>query len=405
LLGINQEILKDAEATGKISKSKGLRLWGRYGRPIHKALQYSMDPYIPDVSGSESGAVQILKEVGIELKDEKGGWRTLSSLNHEEIQKLSTGMIKARIHNGEDNPEWIFGDVYELMDKSGGFRDANEFATMLNACGKSGNAWIGVGICLNDEGFSGDIEKAMASYRREIGRAVELVRKNKDLVRMTGYAHFILAGSRISEHIISNVASIVEKSAIIVGDGKHKPLFALANAEDGQVKVSGRASDHLVKEGLNMKDIMARIAEEFGGQGGGHAGAGGATIPAGTEERFINTVEKLLIAPGTSKTDDNINSQAHKIEDNKAERVHSGAQQPIRNRVEGERVAADAKAFDSKALTGDHHGSTEVKGTGTEGKEEGREGSGQGREGQGETSPSPVSKKMEGKGLVRYLFS
>ena len=225
LMGINKEILKDAEATGKIEKGRGLRLWGRYGRPIHKSLQYSMDPYIPDVTGSESGSVQFLQELGIEPKEPTGEWRTLAVLSDEETRKLATGIIKERIRNGEDNPEWIFGDVYELLDKRDDFRDANEFATMLNACGKSGNAWIGVGICLNDDCYGQSVKKAMTAYRREIGRAVDLVRKSPGIVDVRTGADYIMAGDRISEHIISNVASIIEKSCL-VPDGCQKPVFA-----------------------------------------------------------------------------------------------------------------------------------------------------------------------------------
>ena len=35
LFGLNKEILKDAEKTNKIRVKKGLRLWGRYTRPVH----------------------------------------------------------------------------------------------------------------------------------------------------------------------------------------------------------------------------------------------------------------------------------------------------------------------------------------------------------------------------------
>jgi single-stranded-DNA-specific exonuclease len=392
LLGINKEILKDAEATGKVALGKGLRLWGRYGRPVHKALQYSMEPYIPEVTGSESGSVQFLQELGIELKGPAGEWRNLASLSEEETRKLATGIIKERIRNGEDNPEWVFGDVYELLDKPGGLRDANEFATMLNACGKSGNAWMGVAICLNDEGYAQDIGKSMTAYRREIGKAVDLVRKHPELVRVTEHAAYIMAGERISEHIISNVASIVEKSCLVPGGDCHRPVFAMARTEDGQVKVSGRLSDKLAGRGLNMKYIMSRTGEVLGGQGGGHAGAGGATIPEGSEERFINTVEKLLIASGRAPAG-NIKGSAQNIE-------KAGQEAAA---VNGEHNQAVAGHLIPKESQGEKHGKAETEGTGVEGEEEGREAQrGEAREGSG---GSPGSQKMERQGLVRYLFS
>jgi RecJ-like exonuclease len=99
LSGLNKEILADAVNSGKIKLQKGLRLWGRYTRPIHKALEYSMDPNIPGISGSESGAVQFLQELKIELKREDGSWRTLADLTPEEQQKLASGIITERIRD------------------------------------------------------------------------------------------------------------------------------------------------------------------------------------------------------------------------------------------------------------------------------------------------------------------
>ena len=456
LLGINKEILKDAQSTGKIRLEKGLRLWGRYGRPIHKALQYSMDPYIEGVSGSESGAVQFLQELGIELKEPTGEWRSLASLSEEENRRLATGMIKERIHNGEDNPEWIFGDVYELMDKKESFRDANEFATMLNACGKSGNAWIGVALCLNDENFSQDMKRAMTAYRREIGKALELVRKSPGMVRSTRNADYILAGGKVSEHVISNVASIIEKSCLrpctlsgadgcLVPEGAcHKPVFAFADTEDGQVKVSGRASDSLVKEGISMKELMSRIAGEFGGQGGGHAGAAGATIPRGSEERFISTVEKILSAdfghpqgnavqvavPSTGKQEQHDVVHAFRLPSGR-EDVAGNVDNNIKESVQiqgtgsgsvpvsdGSQELPEREDVDSKGVLAfrlrhevvrkEEKGYGRIhQGTGAEGEGKGREEAGQGREEghEGEEGRGTGSKEMERKGLVRYLFS
>ncbi len=444
LIGINKEILKDAQATGKIRLEKGLRLWGRYGRPLYKALQYSTDPYIPEVSGSESGAVQLLQELGIELKEPTGEWKTLASLSDEETRKLADGIIKERIRNGEDNPEWIFGDVYELLDKQGSFRDANEFATMLNACGKSQNAWLGVGLCLNDEGFGKDVKKVMASYRRKIGRAVDMVRKTPGFVRVTEKADYIMAGDRINEHIISNVASIIEKSCLVPEGSCHKPVFAMANTEDGQVKVSGRASDTLVKQGLSMKDIMAKVGKEFGGQGGGHAGAAGATIPADSEDRFISTVEQLLsvhivnqepekapepvavqesvqtpvkkemtapVHAGAEHQDNYIKAQSHNIE------KQPEAQEPVvvKSQVKeidsahtGTLMPGEKEVHAGTLMPGEKGYGREHQGTGTEREGKGREEESAGREEglpEAKKRGSPGSKEMERQGLVRYLFS
>ncbi len=289
--GLNKEILKDAESEKKIKISKGLRLWGRYTRPIHKALEYSVDPYIPEISGSESASVQFLQELGISVKKEDGGWRTISDLNIEEQRKLATGIIKERIRGDHENPEYIFGDVYELLDKSGEFRDANEFATMLNACGKMGEADLGVSLCMNGERAFEKIRGILEKYRREVGKAMNWIHSNVNnpeiVKRMKGI--YVLTGSNVSEHLISNAISIVNHSGIL----PEKPLFGFADSEEG-VKISARASDSLVEKGLKLNELMGEISGKLGGEGGGHLGAAAAIIPKEKEEEFINEVEGFL---------------------------------------------------------------------------------------------------------------
>jgi single-stranded-DNA-specific exonuclease len=289
LFGLNKEILKDSQAAKKIKVMKGLRLWGRNSRPVHKALEYSVDPYIPGISGSESASIQFLNELGIEPKN-KNVWRTLSSLSQEEQKKLATGIIVERIRGKMKNPDWIFGDVYELLDK-GAFSDANEFATLLNATGKLEKPYLGLGLCLNDKDSFAQIRNVLEGYRKEIGKGISWIEKNKKQRRETDTAHYIHAGTEVSEHIISNVLSIVNRSDIL----PDKPMFAFVMTDDGKIKVSSRASDQHVEKGVNLGEIVAEAATHVHGEGGGHRGAAGATIPKGKEENFIKFVENRLI--------------------------------------------------------------------------------------------------------------
>lgn len=290
LFGLNKEILKDAQTSGKISVSRGLRIWGKTTRPVHKALEYSVDPYVPGISGSESGSVQLLQELGIPLKNGKGGWRTLSDLSDEETKRLSSEMIKERMRGNEANPEWIFGDVYELLDKPE-FRDANEFVTVLNAAGKRGLGYLGVSLCLDNPKAFSDIRNVLNSYRKEIGRSLNWIYQNRGYIKSTDNASYILAGGNVPEHIISNVTSIVSRSGFMPED---KPVFAFVDTRNGKVKISARASDGLVRNGFNLRDVMVEAVREVDGEGGGHHGASGGRIPRGSEERFINRVELIL---------------------------------------------------------------------------------------------------------------
>ena len=89
---LNEEILQTAINKGKIKVIKGLRLFGAQTKPLHKVLEYCTDPFIPGVSGSESGAIQFLQQLGIDPKN-GNGWKKIMHLTDEEMKNLVTGVI------------------------------------------------------------------------------------------------------------------------------------------------------------------------------------------------------------------------------------------------------------------------------------------------------------------------
>jgi RecJ-like exonuclease len=66
-----------------------------------------------------------------------------------------------------------------------------------------------------------------------------------------------------------------------------KTLFGLANSEDG-IKVSARSKE------IDIREVLLEASKVCGGSGGGHKHAAGATIPLGTEEKFVEICENLL---------------------------------------------------------------------------------------------------------------
>jgi len=129
-LRLNDEILQEAVEAGKIKVKKGIRFFGRQTRPLHKMLEYSTDPFIPGVSGSESGAIQFLNQVGIDPK--KGNeWKKIIHLDEEEMKKLVTGIIMKRL--GESKPDDVLGNVYLLPNEKeeSPLKDGREFGKRL----------------------------------------------------------------------------------------------------------------------------------------------------------------------------------------------------------------------------------------------------------------------------------
>ena len=166
---INNEILNDAVSSGKIKIDRGLRMFGLQTRSLHKLLEYSTDPYIPGITGSEENSLQFLNELNIPVKTIDNKWRRLCDLNEEELKKLVTGIVLRRM-GSEEKPEDVLGEIYTLVeeDELAPTRNAKEYATLLNACGKLGKASLGIGVCLDDKKSKEKAIELLLDYKREI---------------------------------------------------------------------------------------------------------------------------------------------------------------------------------------------------------------------------------------------
>ncbi|RLE41885.1 hypothetical protein DRJ16_05575 [Candidatus Woesearchaeota archaeon] len=282
---LNSFIVDAAKESGKVTVKKGLKLFGAQTKPLHKLLERSTNPYIPKVTGSESGAIQFLLELGINPKNERG-WRRLVDLSQEELQKLVAGIVVKR--SSEENPEDIIGDIFILEDAPAGspFRDLREFATLLNACGKMNKGSIGVCACLGYERYKKEALSILESYRRELVSALKWVENNFELEKVSG--SFILdGGDHIPSNLIGVTVSIISKSIL-----KDSFVLGLANTDDGMIKVSIRGPEN---RKINLRDLLFRAVNLVGGgEVGGHENAAGAFINVEQKERFIEIMNELL---------------------------------------------------------------------------------------------------------------
>jgi RecJ-like exonuclease len=287
---LNKEILQTAIENGKIKIEKGLRMFGTQTKPLHKVLEYSTDPFIPGVSGSESGAIQFLHQIGIEPK-QGSKWKKLMDLAEEEKQRLVAGIIMKRFE--EENPDDVLGNIYILPEEKEGnpTKDAREFATLLNACGRMDKASFGIGACL---GIEKDKQKALntlSTYKREIVMALNWYDDNKDkIVKGNGFV-IINAEDNINPNIIGTMASIISKGN---GMGEGIYVLSLGRTKDNMTKVSLRVSGMRDNKDLDLRDMVKEIVNEIGGEAGGHQYAAGALIESSKEKEFLKAAEKIL---------------------------------------------------------------------------------------------------------------
>lgn len=287
LVSLNRTIMADAQANGDMVVDHDLRFFGRETRPVNQYLQFSSDPQIPGLSDNAAACLQFLDRMGIKGKD-GSRWRRWDDLAPEEKERATEAILDMIPENDRGR---AFGEMYRFPDQpaGSGLRDAKEFATVLNSCGRYDDAETGLRICRGDMTALKDAERNRSDHRKYISSAMSYIRDNH-LLRERRFIQWFDAGSEIKETVVGIVAGMVLSSGECA---RNIPIIAFADSDDG-VKVSARANRSLVDRGLDLSQIMKTASELVGGYGGGHTIAAGATIPADRKEDFLDIVEDLV---------------------------------------------------------------------------------------------------------------
>lgn len=288
LTGLNRILVDDAFAAGDVLPEMDLRLFGRETRGLVQFLQYSNDPELPGLTNSPQNCIKFYEDLNIELRH-RGRNRVWNDLSPEEKERATDKLID--LLDNSDIVNRLYGEVYTLpnFDKGTGLRDAKEFATILNSCGRYEDAETGMKICCGDTTALKDAERNRAEHRKNISSALTYVRENH-LMRERRFVQYFDAGDNIRDTVVGIVAGMLLNTDIA---RRELPIIAFADADDG-IKVSARADRSLVNRGLNLSEVMKKAAGFVGGFGGGHNVAAGATIPADKKEMFLDAVEDMI---------------------------------------------------------------------------------------------------------------
>ena len=293
--GVNEKIVEDALDSGYLKIERDLLFFGRETRPIHKALAYTTNPYIPGVSGEEDKSLAFLASVGITPKH-GDKWRALRDLSQDEKKNLSSALSDYLISRGfpSDAALNLIGTVYTLAREEPWtpLRDAREFTVLLNATGRMDRAGLGVAICTGDRGKALDeAGEMLEEYRRNIAKYLSWLNEKPDRIEELDSIYVVKGEGFIDEKMISAVSTILSMSL----PEPEKPLIAYSKVSGEDVaKVSARTVALLTDKGLNLGEILRVAAGECSGRGGGHDIAAGAQVPIKNVESFVRLVDELV---------------------------------------------------------------------------------------------------------------
>jgi RecJ-like exonuclease len=276
LRSLNELMLQQAVSSGAISVEKDILLFGRNSRPLKQFLLYADEPYLPGITGQEDACGSLLQELGIPQKDGER-WRTYSDLSFDEKRSLVSSLAELlAMRSSPEAASRLVGDTYNLHHMPQGtlLRDASEFSTLLNACGRNGQPGLGVSVCLRRAGAYDEAQALLAEHRKNLRAGIEFALKNT-----ADLGKFLLLDARgvIADSIIGVVAGM------LYAGSRQKPILALSLEAPGKIKLSARGTRKLVEGGLNLGKTLSECCAQVGGAGGGHNIAAGATIP---EERL-----------------------------------------------------------------------------------------------------------------------
>ncbi len=269
-----QKIIQEAQATIK----KGLLIYPST-RPLDKALEYSSNPYIPEVTGSRPGSIALLNEA--EIKKEGDKYKSLHELTQEEMSRLITAVM---LRCDQSSHDGMIGNLY-LIKWFNKLEDARELSALINACSRMGSPHKALGFCLGNKTAKQEAEKIYLEYKQHIISALKHV---SGMDKVTGKQYSIInAQDKIKDTIIGTVASIISHSPAYK---KGTVIVALAYNED-KIKVSARLAG---KEGRNIREVLHKIVVPLGGEVGGHHSAAGCLIEKDQEETFLEELKKNL---------------------------------------------------------------------------------------------------------------
>lgn len=294
LTGPSREIVNDGVSYGIIRVlKKDLNCFGISTRPVHLCLTYCDDPFIPEITNNQPGALQFLNDIGVPLQDETGKWIVWEKLPVENKKKIISSLTQHLLHHNR-NPNRLLAENYLFPNELEGtpLRNAAEFATFLNACGRWDKPVIGSRICKGDRKVSyHEAERMLIHHRSMIRELLQFILETGAIE--ISHLQYIHVQDRFPDTIIGIGAGMALSRL-----NRGKPILIMAEMSDDPLvtKISMRTNEEMVERGVDLQQAIVNATAEVGGYGGGHRIAAGGYIPKDVEEKFIQCVNQKLEA-------------------------------------------------------------------------------------------------------------
>lgn len=293
LVGLNAEILRSAQSLGIVSADLDIILNGRETSPVYDALAYSLFHYIDGLTWNREACYLLLKNAGIRLRNDNGRWRVLAEFSQEEKTSIVEAIAKFVATSDKKLSDIVLEDflgyIYTLTreDKRSQLRDAREFSTLLNACGRKGSSGVGVAICMGDRNNAlNTAEEIMSNYKMTLYNNISTIFDEKWRLSDDGNTAFVNGDGVFEEDMLGAVSTLLSKSPSFWG----RFLLVRTLTRNGTYKFSARKCIDCQSR-ANLGRMLQECAATLKGDGGGHSESAGCTIPSPALEAFMSCIK------------------------------------------------------------------------------------------------------------------
>jgi len=296
--GKNFEIANIAKEEGLVDIDLDLLLVGRETRSLPDALAFTSQPFIDGLTWNRDTCLSLLNSSGIKLKEE-GRWRVPAELNEDEKKQVIEAITKFTSgKNATEIMSELIGYAYTFPreDERSFLRDAREFSTMLNSCGRINRSGVGMAVCMGDRNkILREGETILTEYRKRIREYMDILTNERWRISESDTCIMVNGENIVPETMTGTISSLIAGSPKNSG----KIVILRTKGEENTIKFSSRKSFGC-KSDINLSELMRTGAAKFSGIGGGHNAAAGAKITKDKLDGFLNYLEVNVINMSSS---------------------------------------------------------------------------------------------------------
>jgi single-stranded-DNA-specific exonuclease len=272
--GLGAFLVDGSAQRGHFDCDEGLTL---DGPTVAAALAGSLDPYFDGLSGDAAAATRFLGDHGIDagadpLRLPKAQGRALAD------------ELEARLAQRGAAPERhypLYGPRYRFP--GGRIPTLFTLTRLLEAATAEHAFDLAMAVVADQQGAE---DEATIVHRQRQTRVLTELANLRSRIQDQGAYRWVETNDAANTGLYAHTLL-----TYVLGDAK--PLVVAADTPVGH-KASARGSPRLFLGGLDLARALDRAASSCGGNGGGHPGAAGATIPHGRLPQFRHALHAAL---------------------------------------------------------------------------------------------------------------